>query len=1190
MTRTAFVLAGLALAAVPPAGQAREHAADDHPELVAPALDRAPVIDGRIGEDEWGGAAAFTGMAAVGSGVGPYTLVPELQQVTWRIGYDGARLYLAMHSPHPEGTWPVTRVKDFDDAYHILWDDHTEIQICTGPPEEATAPPRGFYKIMTNAKDVVSDAHHFNGTPGTEDRWSFGGDVRSHVTDRAWEMEMAIPVRQLGLASLEGRTLMIQLVRADEPTGIYYAAWVPQSWNSWTRFARVTFRSDAPAVAFDRLGEIMAGRLDARVGVAAGGAPRRIGATLRVEDPSGRAVYEETRTTDPDAGATAELLWQAEVPVAAVDLARYGERNHVELRVVEQRDGGPRLLYRHRQPFVKLDEAYVAARIRPWVERRPKGDWKALAAYLPYANKLEATVDLDFFGLPPGVEAARRFAGEVRTAGGEVLARGAGAIADRTGERLLLDLPDLEDGGYEAVVRLLDDAGGPLDEKVVPFRRKHYPWEHNTLGLDDEVIPPYLPIAADPAARRLTLDGQGGLADTRLRRVLTLGADGLVGQALLDPPTGTAGAAAPLLAAPMRLEAVVDGAVVVSEGEGPVFTQAADHRVAFTAASRLGPLAASLEGFVDYDGWYQARLRVEGGAEVERLDLVADLRDTPDSPADTLYVQRMGGARYGNFLGGIPREAGVHFRSTDLLPLGRSASPTGKDWRSFVPNVLVGNGDRALQFHAWSDRGWVTSGDDPAVRVERLPDGTVRLRVRLVAGRTAMRDRPPVDFAFQFLPVKPNDRDYRAGGPRRYQDTSGWRYYGASVNGYDLYTDEDYDALRRFLLYGPRGQSGRSEARYAPGHNVDRHAAARGGGRVILYGSTVMTGLGMEESDTFGGEWMGDQAWTAPRNGVEYLGWWNYGGTRQWTADRQVSAASVNWTRSLVDHYVWNHRRLLRDAGVNGTWWDDSQLWTVREYDPDADAVLEVWNQPRRRELTKRLNVLGWRLARPPQYVQHAHTDYAWTQYFWMIEGDYYADGPDRTALQQMSLAEWRAMTRTRSTMLVPVPSLRHYRGTTPELDRKVRRSVAAVCLLHDVRGGAEGDGEFLPDALRRLVFAVDYENPRACLFRGYWRTGDAVRPPDPALAVSLYRHDGRRTAVAVIVNTAEGRDLDAAGTVVVPAALLGAAAADRPLRAYDLETWKDVPLEPAEGGGLRLAGPVDVPWHDVRLIAFEAE
>jgi hypothetical protein len=1172
---------------------AKPDAGFQYPELRVAKFAAAPVIDGKIGASEWAGAAAFTGVAAVGAGVGPYTMVPQVQQVVWRIGYDNDTIYLAMHSPHPKGSFPVVKVKTPDDSYPMLWDDHTEIQFCSHDPKLANTPPYGFFKIMTNAKDVVADAHYNNGTPGTEDRWDYGGTVKSLVSDEAWDMEMAIPRRNLKVEKLDGRTLTVQLVRTDSCGGIYFAGWVPEAWRSWGAFARVTFDPAAPVFAFEKLGEIMAGELDAEVRLEAGKSPRDINVAVKIEDADGKTAYTETKTAALKAGEKTALNWKAAaLPVSAVDVSEK-RRNHFEITASYKNGSENVVLYHIRLPFMKFNDEFRSKFLDPWIKLRPKGgEWLARVANLPYAGKLELSVDLDFFGLDPKAQNAPRFSVAVRAkGGGKELAAASGEIHDLKSKTELLDLPELPDGDYEAVFTLLGADGKAVAEQIKTFTRKRYPWEGNKLGISEEVIPPYLPIKTDAEKRTLNVWG----------RTLTLDKSGLVGQAVIGAPTGTFGGPEPLLSKAMRLEAVIDGKTVAGEGLELSFTSVKPDRVEFVGKTKLGALTATLKGFLEYDGWYQAQIAFDGAAAVDSLDLVIELRDAPAaagkpaSPIDTLYVQRQGGARYGNCLMGIPEKPGVHFRSTELLKIGRSTSG-GKEWKSFVPNVLVGNGDRALQFHAWSDLGWKTSDDDAAVTVERLADRTVRERIRFIAGKTEMKDRQPVSFAFQFLPVKPNHPRCRTirGEGGFYHDSSGWRYYGDSTDGYALNNDADYDALRRFLLYGPvgMGQQGKSEKKYDPGHNLERHRAIRDGSNIIMYGSTVLTGTGMEEFKSFGGEWLGDNNWKPQRQGATNAGWWNYGGTIQWNSDEQLSLATVNWTKSMTDNYLWYHKPLMEKCGFNGTWWDDNQLWTIREFDPATGKVEEKWNMLQRRELTKRLNVLGWQLMRPPAWIQHAHTDYAWTQQFWMVEGDYYADNQDMTALDQMPMDQWRAMTRSRTTMLVPVASLRGYEGSTPAFDRKVKRSVIGVCLSHDVMAGAVDEKTWtstFAETKRLLTYAVNMPDTENCLFRGYWRTADAIQPAGKEIYASIYHNAKSKSAVVVLLNGLKGKDQSLGGTTFDPAALTGAKNAVNVKRLYDLESGKDIAFS-VDKGVYTIVDQLFVPWHDYRLIALEVE
>lgn len=120
--------------------------------------------------------------------------------------------------------------------------------------------------------------------------------------------------------------------------------------------------------------------------------------------------------------------------------------------------------------------------------------------------------------------------------------------------------------------------------------------------------------------------------------------------------------------------------------------------------------------------------------------------------------------------------------------------------------------------------------------VERLADrGLVRARVRLLAGPVALDAPRTVRFALLAAPVKPNSSTYRSA-KRFFQDTSGYRNYGDSVDSYVLHREEDYTALRKFLIYGPRYQDNKQYGWWETRGPSVAEAAS-----LVLYGATSMS-------------------------------------------------------------------------------------------------------------------------------------------------------------------------------------------------------------------------------------------------------------------------------------------------------------------------------------------------------------
>ncbi|HOL66257.1 MAG TPA: hypothetical protein PKX93_02210, partial [bacterium] len=942
------------------------------PQLRVPALAQPIKIDGRLEKSEWQDACVFTGVC--GNPLGKEFLLPEAQQVLWYLGYYGDTLYIGMHSPHPRGTYPVGRVKEHDDP-DVLWGDHVEIQILTHAREDAGKPGKGFYKMVVNALGAMHDCHYFNGTPGTEDLWSTGGEVRCTVTDQYWEMELSVKADALKLSQFPGNSVVMQLVRAADTGGMYFAGWVGTSWMDWQRFGQVSFDAGCPAFRLSKLGEVMEGNLAATVEVVGKQAqPQQVVVRFLVEDAEGRTLFQEEQTTTVSLGQRQLLTFRkSSLPVSEVELE--GKRNLLEVSALWREGKKETVLFQHRMPFMKMTPAWRAKYWDPWVAGRPQsGEWETVFAYLPYSSRALAKVDVDFFGVPEKIKSAARFTVEVCKKGEKkTLASSSGSLVAGAGETFFV-LPELADGEYQAIFRLYSSAGTAVAEKTESFCRKHFPFEHNKLGLSDEVIPPFDPLELNPVyltgAGRKFFVGKGlNNAVGMWGRIYQIGPLGLLEQILTAPPSGTAGRQEPLLAWPLRLEASMEKKLVTaSEATGKIDSVAA-HRAEVSGSGRLGPLQVATKAFLEYDGWYQVELSLlpEKPVTLDYLELVAELRQAaparqqPAFPIDTLYVQRLGGGVDNSYHGGIPEKPGVCYLSTSLGrgdKFGRGGPfDLKKDWKSFAPITFVGNGDRGLWFFAWSDAGWHLKDDDACVRVERQPNGNVLLRVRFLSGPLLVDKPRKIRFALQAAPIKPNDVRYRTRVSNIAHDTSGYRYYGDAVDSFSLPERKDYEELRKFLLYGNSRQDN-PEKRYDHWYNrLGKMIREGSADRIMLYGSQWMTGLAAPEFETFGGEWLGRSNWK-PSPDLKFAERWNYGHTIQWKTPQQLTAARVNWPASMIDFFVWYHDRLIDLAGINGTWWDNCYTGTVTEYDPELDRLDEKWNLIYRRQLCKRLNVL----------------------------------------------------------------------------------------------------------------------------------------------------------------------------------------------------------------------------------------
>jgi len=1104
-------------------------------QAAAPALSRSlhvpkmavpPVIDGVIGEHEWDGAAAVTGMATY---LG--TVVPSFQQVTLYLGYDEQNLYLRMYSPKPTDMVLQAACKEPDNEGWMIFEDHVEIQISNHGRENVFRSGVGFYKICANPLDNLSDLWYFCPTAGSEKTWTSGTKVKSGVHDDRWDMEMAIPLKAIlpEGAKPDGASFIVQFVRADTCGGVYYVGWAAGDWQSWPKFPEITLDPQTPAIQFTKVGDLQEGNLDAAVRVN-GKAGQAVKVKVRVLNKAGTALYEEEKSV---ATGTEALFSKAQLPLDDAD-------NTFQLTGTGA-DG--KLLYCQTNPIKKMTTDYREKFLLPWLSTKQRvGDYHFNVAYWPYYRKVDIGVDLDFFGISKAVLAASQFDVSLYTADGKMLKQQAGMLHDKKGV-LLLDVPELPAGEYTLKLRLLAADGMVLDaKKEAKITRELYPWEHNTLGTAHTVIPPYTPIVA----KKKLLSVWG--------RDLDIAPGGLPGK-IIDHGEN-------ILSAPMRLEAVVDGKVIPWTPTGVVMQSAAD-RADVHGAAQVAGVPLTVDAVLEYDGWYQlaVKLNPKTAVKVDSLDLVIPLWERADT-VDFMRGWYMG--NNGRFAGAIPAGNGVVWESNTL-------APAGDYWGSFVPQIFIGNGDKGLWVLAPNREDWTLDAKRSTVTLERV-NGIPQLRIRFLAGVTVLDTPRTLDLVLLPEPVKPLPKDWRktawAYPTAQYiHDTNGYRYYGNTVDGYQLPTDDDYRKLGD-IIDGKAWYAKDKEASQRPGPGVRQRSLDL---PIALYGSAWKMGM-TDDFHTFGGEWLGNSQWVA-RPEPEFDGQWNATKTIHWTSAMQNSVVWVNWTQSLIDQYVWHYEKLLRLARINGTWWDDGGLGTSTDWDARRGKFVPQWNFLLRRQLTKRLNVIGTQLGRKPLWISNQHADFSWDQIGWHIEEIFYGQTKGKGYFGVLSPDQFRAVTRSRGG-LIPRLTPRAEQDLTKDEQVHFNRTAYGMAVLHDIGAYMSSmqdydavSGGRVPveeNSIRMMLDLVDAYDGGECI--PYWRSqplvhvkpAQAKNPGMSALLITVYR--GRGKALLVIANPTDKPVEFVHWAFAIEPALLGRP----PVQIVDAETWQLIGDSPA--------------------------
>ncbi len=1085
MTRIAVGLLAAAAALSSPMLGAADEAGK--PVLRIPKMAAPPVIDGKIGDDEWAGAAEVTGFTSTFM-IDQY---PADMRGTWHLGYDDSCLYLAMHLPVPKGVTLNAQTKDpadCDNENSILFGDHVEIQISPHSAQRAMQTGFGFYKFIVNPFDVYSDWWYNCDRPGDERGWGPGTKVKSTFDLGNWWLEMAIPI--VGtikspdggmIKKTDGLELIMQLVNTGSCGGYSYGGWVPACWLEWDRFYRVILDPQAPVMQFTDTGELVAGKLDAKIRMrGTDGQSAKLSA--EVFDVDGKSVFKQEKNLSlkQKEWSLAEFQQSAlAVPEWSEELEKSKKRNRLVL-VVES-DG--KTVYSGNMPFVKHTPEWTKKTYGEYLGFLPKGDYKTRIAYIPVSGKFRVIVDTDVLGdIPQAVRDAKEFRLRIQKEGDakSVLDRKL-PIVNGVGSHLL-DLGPLE-GAYAVTIDLLDGKGDAVSTRKHSFARVKHEWEGNTIGEERAVIPPFRPIefAGDTLKTRWAEFklGKGGLWDS----VTAFGFQ--------------------ILTAPMRIEGAADGkeltwqceAAEIQKGKGRTFPPEFDqyafmvrdcpkipfeklaetdgYEACVSGRGGIGNVNITVNATMDYDGYTRFRITYApaAGAQVkmDRLEVVLDL--------------------FGGINGmGLARETIPHMFS---LPAGQQ----GLLWESaayntrqpafkgtFVPLLHLGDGKFGLQFRAASDEGWLLDDKISCMRVERH-GGTVRLRLLLVNAPATLDRARTVDFALMALPAKaalPASRHFIWGGPARgdYRHAAyGWRKYGTGADNWYLPSDEDFVKLAT-----------------APGEHKSSPDKP-----TMRYSSFVGIGAPLPDCDSFRGQWFKDSE-AVFKGAIQGDGKWiSPTGHKLDKPECFTEFHAYGWDEDLRDNYMWFHRKLVALSHSNGVYWDNAEIEHSLNLDAGTYGYVrdDGHRQPtndsyHKRMLMKRLYTMGWLEGKPPLY----NSKFAWQAPFEDIyyewEGPWYIytdDGTFFDGWQDLAgLRLFRSGSSVPATINPCIPG-----QNRRAFDYAAQRSYFALAILHDMGVGCvSAKNSVLLQKLDDEIGFLDKE--KQAEFIPYWEADKLVR------------------------------------------------------------------------------------------------
>lgn len=195
---------------------------------------KAPAIDGKIEPEVWGDKPTLTNFY---DDEVSKPVPKNVQTQVWLL-YDDEKLYIAARMLEPDMAELQATVADHDG--NVWQDDDLEIFLDPGKKKDAS----DYFQIVVNALGAVADQRGAPDVSG-DVAWDCKGcTVKAAKGDKFWAVEMAIPLKALGVAKpLVGTHWGVNFARDRKAGAAEKSNWAnmgPQ-WHQPDMFAHIAF-------------------------------------------------------------------------------------------------------------------------------------------------------------------------------------------------------------------------------------------------------------------------------------------------------------------------------------------------------------------------------------------------------------------------------------------------------------------------------------------------------------------------------------------------------------------------------------------------------------------------------------------------------------------------------------------------------------------------------------------------------------------------------------------------------------------------------------------------------------------------------------------------------------------------------------------------------------------------------------
>ena len=1020
------------------------------PQISLPLLQKAPVIDGAIHEDEWSGADRIERF-------GNFAQLSPQKAGFW-VGGDAQNLYIAIRSETPPNGQILQRTNPLagDTDARPFDDDSIEIYLCPNP--DAPKTEQVVYQGIFNAKGAIYDQLF---TTNGGQAWRGNWQIKNIVSGDHWDCEIALPWKDVRLpGSPLGKTIGLRICRDwKRSIGAVQTEWSPLggTYTAIPTMPRVTWSAKAPVVQVLQLQDAPDQPVNIGLKITnPTNVPLKVLSQIDLV-PQNSAHTQSRKIIDVAPGKSQEIHINS--PALADEL--------IATHITVTSPNGNSVYYK-RDFSWQINRPSTIWNIEPNATKRINTQF----AYFPSFNAMHVKVDIS--KLPQHSEVKAVQLSIRRKDSSEIIAQTImPPLKDNASELTQWNIPVLDEGNYELVTALQGVAAEP---QIETFARHHFPWEGNKLGLSDIVVPPFTPIQV-----------KGNQVDTVLRQHQINGL-GLWNQVVADKQ--------PLLKSPMRLEATINGKVLSAQGQIKVLSHKAT-QVVTNANWQVGALKGNTRDVWDYDGVMKSTFTLEPTTQkVDSLTLIIPL----NNKLMPLMHACADGIRF-NYAGKVPEGNGVIWNSTKAA----HNSIIG----DYVPYIWLGGQERGLAVFGDNDAGWITDDKTPCQEIVRRDDGTLELRLHLIQTPSSWNHSRIITIGFQATPVKPMPKNWRlwtigahgnVKAPGQY--FQGWfgadYYWGAATPYADVYPRKQdfsiYEELEKSRKTGninkdfiqqwlkgyilPEGIDGQKLLTTYTNHiNAAFRVAATQPDGMLIYTNSRGVRYDTPEGQTYLNEWN--------RNPFPKRQW-DYATGNYYDLDPPAS---------YRDYAAWYWKKMLTTFD-DGIYWDNVFLQSnfnpitsdaFKRSDGQIQPSAGLWNT---RALVRRGAVLAAELGKVDRNMVHMTNtaiapilSFSRTQLSWEDHsGD--SDFQDRFSCDYI-----QTVNIGRQFGNVPIElTLNQIRAKTPEQVAWINRTAVGVMLTHELKPllrQAQNDPFF--DNYDRLV-QFGYGQPDVKVYN-YWQS-----------------------------------------------------------------------------------------------------